>query len=353
MLDYLIIGFGLGGMHLAHRLEHENKTFMVFDDQSQNASKVAGGLCHPLVLKKFALIRDGDRNLQLALETYKSLERKLGIDVYAPMPILQKFDSEEPRKRWLLASQKVELSHFLNPNFIASHPHVNAKFKFGETRQSYLVRLPKLLNSFTNYLQQKQCYTALRFDHHALKIEKDHVVYGNFRARKIIFCEGFGLKQNLFFNYLPLKGNKGEYITVRAPKLKLKETIKSAYFLIPLGNDHYKFGATYERDFTQAKPTEAAKTQLITALENLIDCPYTLTGHLAGIRPTTIDHQAFVGAHPKFSNVYVLNGFGSRGILNAPRYVQELIDFIHHKKPISRTIDIVRFQKRYHRQQSD
>ncbi|HET8838306.1 MAG TPA: FAD-dependent oxidoreductase [Flavobacteriaceae bacterium] len=347
MYDYLIVGFGLGGMHFANYLLEENKKFVVFDDQSQKASKVAGGLCNPIALNKFSLIPNGDRNLQLAVQTYKSLEQKLGIEMFSDMPIHQKFDSEEQRNKWFSASQKTELKSFLNPKLIPFHAQIKSKYEFGEVMQSYLVRLPELMHSFKEYLQRKKCYSPLRFDHLALKIEKDCVIYKNFRARNIIFCEGFGLKQNPFFNYLPLAGNKGEYIIIHSTGLKLKKTIKSSYFLIPLGNDCYKFGATYDREFRHSKPTEMAKNKLTTALENLIDCPYTLLDHIAGIRPTTSDHSAFVGPHPKFSNVYVCNGFGSRGILTAPGIVQQLIDFIQNKKPLSSEIDVARFQKKY------
>ena len=48
------------------------------------------------------------------------------------------------------------------------------------------------------------------------------------------------------FNFLPLDGTKGELLLVRIPDLKLNKIIKSNVFIIPLGNDVYKVGATYD-----------------------------------------------------------------------------------------------------------
>ena len=55
------------------------------------------------------------------------------------------------------------------------------------------------------------------------------------------------MMQNPFFNKLPLVGNKGEYLIIYAEDLQLQEAFKSSIFIIPIGNNLYKVGATYDR----------------------------------------------------------------------------------------------------------
>src|SRR5699024_4233781 len=122
------------------------------------------------------------------------------------------------------------------------------------------------------------------FDYNSLEIQSDFAQYKNLKAKKIIFCEGFGLKQNPFFQYLPLKGTKGEFILIKSPELKLKETVKSSIFIIPQGNDVYKVGATYDWDDKSPEPTESAKEELTEKLKLLVTCDFEVIGQTAGIR---------------------------------------------------------------------
>ena len=107
------------------------------------------------------------------------------------------------------------------------------------------------------------------FQHPNLKIEKEGVSYEGLRARAAIFCEGFGLQKNPYFNYLPLNGTKGELVRIHAPELKETRVIKSGVFLIPLGEDRYLVGATYSWKDKSPGPTEAAREEILTKLPPL------------------------------------------------------------------------------------
>ena len=50
----------------------------------------------------------------------------------------------------------------------------------------------------------------------------------------------------LIFNDLPLDGTKGELLIIKAPDLQLDVVIKSSVFILPIGKDLYKVGATYD-----------------------------------------------------------------------------------------------------------
>mgnify|MGYP000271222988 CR=1 FL=1 len=69
------------------------------------------------------------------------------------------------------------------------------------------------------YLIKRNKLSFANFDYQALQMENGTVSYKSLKAKRIIFAEGFGLKKNPFFNYLPINGNKGEYVIIEAPEL--------------------------------------------------------------------------------------------------------------------------------------
>ena len=87
----------------------------------------------------------------------------------------------------------------------------------------------------------------------------------------------------------------------------------------------------------------STKEELVKKLEKIIDRKYKVIDQVAGVRPTVPDRKPLVGKHPAYSNLFVCNGFGSRGVLIGPAVVQELFAFMEEKKPLSKEIDVRRF----------
>lgn len=153
------------------------------------------------------------------------------------------------------------------------------------------------------------------------------------------------MKQNPFFNQLPLVPAKGELLTIHAPDLNIGYVLKSAIFLIPLGNNLYLVGATYEwKDLTN-KITHAAKNELLSKLKKLIKCSFEVVNQVAGIRPTVKDRRPLVGRHPEHKNIFILNGLGTRGVMIGPYVAEQLFNFIEFNQPLEKEIDIKRFKK--------
>ena len=75
-VDYIIVGLGLAGLAFAEELENSNKSFIVFEDNSQNSSMVAGGMYNPVILKRFTPVWNADQQLEIALPFYEKLEKK-------------------------------------------------------------------------------------------------------------------------------------------------------------------------------------------------------------------------------------------------------------------------------------
>ena len=341
--DYLIVGSGLSGVMLCEALRKRGKTFKVISNKSQQASIVASGLYNPVVLKRFNKAWDAEKHLPVAMSAYEELELFLGIKIDYKLPIYRLFSSIEEQNNWIIASDKIPLKPYLISNIKSNNnQNIYAPYGYGEVKNTGRIDTKLLLESYSNLLNNEKLISHESFEYDKLKIS-NKLVYKAIESENIIFSEGFGVRQNPFFNYLPIEGTKGELIIINAPKLNSEVIIKSSVFIIPIGKNNYLVGSTYAWDDFNNDPTINAKNKLLNKLDKLILCPYKVVYQRAGIRPTVIDRRPLVGQHKSHQNLYILNGLGSRGVLIAPTVANALINLIEDKLPLQKEINISRF----------
>lgn len=346
MKDFLIVGNGLAGIFITNLLIQNNKTVYVIADNSQKSTEIAAGLYNPVVLKRFTLAWEAHIQSQNILKVYQEIEELLKDKFIFPLDLHRKLTSIEEQNNWTVASDKKNLEIYLETKLLNNSKTVlNAPFGFGKVIHTGFVDTYKLKSSFTNYLIQENLFLNDSFNYQELKVFNNKFIYRNLEFKNVIFCEGFGLKHNSFFNYLPLDGTKGELLTIKSEKLSLKNIINSSIFVLPLGNNIYRVGATYNWKDKDNLPTEVAKNELITQLKELVNCDFEVIDHQAGVRPTVNDRKPLLGEHPKIKNIFVLNGFGTRGVMLAPYLSKILFNFIENKFPLPLEIDIKRYQK--------
>ncbi len=350
MVDYLVVGLGLAGISFCEQLEKKNITFKVITDASQTSSIVAGGLYNPVILKRFTLAWNAKEQLEIAKPFYKNLEKKLKVKLDYKVPVYRKFASIEEQNLWFEAADKSALQPFLS-TIIKTNTNagINAPFGYGEVLDTGRIDTKLLLKTYYSYLKQKEVLIDETFNFDALVLKQDYISYKSIKAKKIIFATGYGLKRNSYFNYLPLNGTKGELLTIKAPDLKESCVIKSSVFIIPLEEDLYRVGATYKWKDKTNIPTKEAKSELLEKLNTFLKSKYEVVNHVAGIRPTVADRRPLLGKHPEHANMYVLNGFGSRGVMIAPYASNLLLENIENTVPLPLEIDISRFTKKYYK----
>ena len=180
-----------------------------------------------------------------------------------------------------------------------------------------------------------------------MEIYDHYVAYQGIKARKIVFAEGYGLKQNPFFNNLPLTGTKGEMLMIET-EADIPYVIKSNVFITPnvAKKGQYYVGATYNWNDKTNIPTPAAREHLENKLKKLLNYPYQVISQKAGIRPTVIDRRPLAGKHQVYKNLGVLNGMGTRGVILAPTMSRQLFNYLEFDMPLMREIDIRRFEGR-------
>lgn len=343
-VDYIIVGIGLAGISFCEQLKANKKTFVVFDNASQQSSTVAGGLYNPVVLKRFTPVWKCKEQLDLALPMYTKLEAELHVKLDYKIPVYRKFASLEEQNDWFAASDKAILSDYLSSKIIKNkNEAVDASLGFGEVLETGRIDVKTLMDAYKEDLIKNDLFFETVFNYDNLKNHDDSVQYENINAKYIVFAEGFGVKQNPFFKELPLVPAKGELLIVHAPNLKIDYVLKAGVFLIPLGDDLYIVGATYEWKDLSNDITANAKDELLNKLKKLINCGFEVINQVAGIRPTVKDRRPLVGQHETYKNIYILNGLGTRGVMIGPYVAKQLYEFIENNIPLENEIDIARF----------
>ena len=347
MLDYLIIGSGLAGISFSEMALQNGKSILVMDNSSQNSSKIAAGLYNPVILKRFSEVGQAKEHLLVMEEFFSVLEKKLNSQLDFKTPILRKFFSVEEQNNWFAASDKVNIGPYLSTRLITKkYESIDSPFGYGEVLQTGYVDTALLLEKYKNYLITNQLFLEESFDYGLLKEETDGIRYKDIQAKHIIFAEGFGMHANPYFQHLPLDGTKGELLIIKAPLLDLDVILNTSLYILSLGNDLFKIGATYNWDDKTSLPTEAGKNELVERIKEIITCDFEIMEHHAGVRPTVKDRKPLVGTYEHNNSIHILNGLGTRGVMLGPAMAKALFENIEYQKPLDRFVDIKRFAKK-------
>lgn len=345
-VDYIIVGFGIAGASLCEHLLQRGKDFVVIDDMANGATHTAGGVVNPVVLKRFTLAWNAKEFLAYAAQFYQKLETRLSSEFLKNTPVFRIFSNYEEQNQWLVATDKLELSPFLESEvYDDQQVFWNNPFGYGKVREAFQIETKKLLYDFGAFLKNDNFYRDEVFDYHSLEINSNEIRYRDLRTVNIIFAEGARALSNPFFPKQAILPKKGEYITIHAPKLKLDAVIKGPFFVIPLGEQKYKVGATFAHDDYSEGTSAKGMEQLTKAIQKMIKVPFEVIHQEMGFRPTVKDRKPILGNLQNFENAYFMNGLGARGLMMAPLLAKILIQYSEEKDLIPDEINIRRFIK--------
>lgn len=342
--DYIIVGQGVAGSCFALKLLDAGKSFILIDHNRDKASAVAPGMYNALVLKRFSLIWHAAAQLKLMKETFGRFEELLGGSYIEEIPTYRLLNNEEELRTWEKKSTHKELHPYLSDRIRHDVPSgIWAPNGYAEVKQTGRVHLNPCLTAFRTWLEARGMYRQETFDYKDLKWDENGVSYREIRAGKIIFAEGYGIKNNPFFNYLPVIGVKGEILYIK-PEIPVPEGVWKGYnFLLPTPDGNALTASTYERDNLSSGPSKKGEAALRKYLEDIYTGDYEIIAHEAGIRPTVSDIRPLIGPHPLYKNLVVLNGMGTRGVLLAPQMSEFLYNHLEENKPIDSEADVSRF----------
>lgn len=356
MLDFIIVGRGLAATTLAHRFQSKNISFKIIGDENlSSCSKVAAGIWNPVVFKRLTkswLAED----LVTCLNTfYSECEKKTGVQLITQRPIIKPFTEDQEKTLWLKKA-KTELENFLDEQLYENPENDLSAFKitngYGLVKNSGNLNVALFLEASAHYFKDRLINEI--FDYSRLNISEEKISYKDLETKNIVFCEGYLVKDNPFFNWIPLKPAKGEIMTIKASNLELKNKIFNRNgFLMDVAENIYKVGATYSWDDLTETITDEGHEELKAKTRQMTDGTYEVLKHEAGVRPSSSDRRPVIGTHPVYKNLHVFNGLGTKGVMLAPYFSKNYVNFYLKKGPLHTEVDVKRFYHFYGKQKQD
>jgi len=341
-LDYIVIGQGIAGTTIAWWLHLNKKTFYILNDEKKNTSSAAAlGIYNPITGRNSVKTWNAETLFKELEKFYSKVEKKINKKILYKKNIYRPYKNIKEANLW---NEKMSNSKY--ENCIKSE--VNNKKINGLcnelggiiTSKSGYINVNKYISESKKYFISLGRYKKYKLNNKKILIKNNKIKIKNWKANNIIMCIGIDETKNKLFSYLPFKHVTGSSMIIKT-KLKINNIINKGISIIPLKNNLKNVGSTYGNE-----TNNNGLQELIGKLSKLLKIKYTIIKKKFGIRPATIDRRPFVGKHPIFDNLYILNGLGSKGISLAPFCSKELFNSIEQKSKINFEINVKRYNSK-------
>ncbi|MEJ2576276.1 MAG: FAD-dependent oxidoreductase [Gammaproteobacteria bacterium] len=345
--DYLIVGQGLAGSLLAWQLRERGRRVLVIDDAHRGAaSTAAAGLVNPLAGMRYSLPARIEDWRQAAEGLYERIGRHFGRRYFHALPMLRLFRSPEQVRFWERRAAEPRAAAYLGERFAAGRSGQPVHAPCGGFHQhltGYL-DVADILADVRAELIAAGCLRDEALDHAALRPGDGQVSWGGVTAGQVVYCEGHRLAANPWFDWLPLRTDRGEILTLQAAAGLPDRIVNGAHWLVPLVGGGCRAGSTHDPEDTDPAPTAAARDEILAGVRAMLPEAgrLSVSDQRVGVRPGSADRQPFVGRHPRQPRLCVLNGFGARGSLTIPWYAGRLIEHLEHGTPLPAEADPAR-----------
>lgn len=342
-IDYIIIGDGYAGLFFAHQLIKNNKSFVLFSEGKKSASHFSAGIINPVVLKRFSAFWLADEQIRSLRTSMVEISNYLPKNYLVDEPIHRIFHDEKEKEIWQRKIFSNNLEAYLSLEF-KWLDGIENPFETGLVLQSGRIDVPNFFKDFRKYLLNSNILIEEKFEYDKINLETS--TYKSFKFHNIVFCEGIGVKENLYFNTIPIIPNKGHFLKVKlSVPVPQNVIIKKKHFLYQIEEDIYYYGGTYDPEGIGTEVDVAAKQQLIDGLKEFYTHEFEILEINFGYRPTVEDRRPILGTHSLHNNLHLLNGLGARGILNGNYFAKHLYHHIEFGEDLLEEVDLKRFVK--------
>lgn len=320
----LIIGGGLSGTFMAaESLLAGHEVTLIDEPRPDSASRVAAGLFN-LITGRKAVLTWRAHELISALNAFFERPQFASLKHHLrPANIYRPFKNPGEYNNWCAKSIKEEYAsivkivsapqtpdrvyneygglEILQCGWLETAPFVQAALAVMETELGLTLHRGK--------------FEAKAFDPTGAKANIDGIEYV---YDEVVFAEGTALLHNPLWDWLGIRPLKGQILDVEIEDWDPGYVLLRKMFFLPRGNNFYTVGSTYENDYTVTGPTQEGIEEISRGIKAAIKMPFRVLEARAGIRPTTPNQRPVWGRHPNYPKLYVLNGMGAKGVLQAP-----------------------------------
>lgn len=323
---------------LSETLAQRGKRVMVFDAPLPGrASHVAAGLVNPVSLRRTVLTWRASEMLAIAGAFYRDLGLQYDTVFWHPTPLAVLFPTAQEAGIWQLRMKDPDMMRFLRLDTSADPAldELPQPYGRGIVDRCARVDVARMLNA---YRGQALASGELE-ERHVVASDIEHTtdgvaVHGR-TAPLLVHCGG------PFAQVDGLVQVKGEGLTVRISDLHLGKVIHRGVFMLPMGEDVYRVGATFAWNDVWSGPTEEARRSLLDRLERLVGREVEVLDHWCGVRPASKDRRPILGRIGRHEVVF--NGLGSRGVVLAPWCAQHLCAHLFEGAAMDPVVDPARF----------
>ena len=195
-VDYIIVGQGLAGSSLAVQLLKRNKKIIVFDLQNENrSSAIAAGLFNPITGKNWVKTWKADILFPYMKNFYKELELRFNKPIIHELPIFRPFSTIAEQNDWVAKSQTSIYIDYISKVFTTVQNKNEVINPYGGLllKNTGYVDIKLFLALVKDWLSGFHSLKSEYFDESLISHKDDEVVYKNFVAKKVIFCDGTGI----------------------------------------------------------------------------------------------------------------------------------------------------------------
>jgi glycine/D-amino acid oxidase-like deaminating enzyme len=346
--DLLIVGQGLAGTVAALTAVAQGWRVALIDSYpGAKASRSAAGILNPVTGPRLHLSWNIDTTLPAAENFYRYWEGQLNTSFFERKTIRRIFRTQAEvdyhSQRFADAAHR----NYLGPL------QASQQSKLGECRiQAAVLNIPSFLHAARECLQSKATVLDGLLLHAELHLQNDVVYWRGQAYKKVLFCEGHHVSENPWFGHLPFKPAKGQSIAFTCERALGSDILSSEKWLLPQGSCSALVGSTYEWQELDEQPTDQGRDLLLRKVAAMLpDNPVLdLIEHHAGIRPCSHDRRPYVGFHPRYPSLGILNGLGSKGTLFAPWCADQWLKSATQGVPIDAAVDVLRCRKAWRQQ---
>lgn len=316
--DYIIVGQGIAGTSVCFELLQQGKTFVIFDDCSNNtASLVAGAVINPVNVNKNVVVDNAVEIWQNCKTIYQRLEQLLGVEIYSETSLFV-FDK--------ILDENNFVKHAIDDKYAELNSLFYNAVNIMEVKPVAIVNAKLLFSKWKEFLVKNEWLLHQQFDYNKLIIDERCIRYESITADKIIFCEGAKATANPYLRHFPFVKNRGEALII-----EIKHKLPNAIFhyqhlrLIPITENKYWCGSNYTWNFENLTPDESWRDKTVAHLQRWLKVSFKILNHIVAERPTTEGQKILYGFLPNQQKIGFLNGLGTRGFSLAPKYASFLL----------------------------